>query len=207
MTQTPDSPFPDARALRLEATAFTRAQLVHCDAPQLALAGRSNVGKSSLVNALAGRKNLAKISSTPGKTRSLNYYRLGEARAFLVDLPGYGYAKCSREERNKWAGLISHYLGETPGLAGLVVLLDARLPPQKADKDILGFANALSLNVLPVLTKADKCGRRELNACIRAWSAFVDEKRLLVTSAEKKAGLKELWSAMMALLQGAGSTA
>lgn len=201
MSDTSPQYLPGAACLTLEATAFTLGQLIHAKAPQLALAGRSNVGKSSLINALAGRKGLAKVSSTPGKTRSVNYYRLGASEAFLVDLPGYGYAKCSQEERNQWAKLLGHYLGETPGLKGLVVLLDARLAPQKADKDLIAFAAALSLPLLPVLTKADKCKKRELQACIRAWSAFIDEKRLLVTSATKRTGLEELWAALRDLLQ------
>jgi GTP-binding protein len=82
--------------LTLAATAFTREQLIHPETSQAALAGRSNVGKSSLINALAGRKALAKVSAVPGKTRSINYYQLGPAMCFLVDLPGYGYARCSR---------------------------------------------------------------------------------------------------------------
>ncbi|MDL2207717.1 ribosome biogenesis GTP-binding protein YihA/YsxC [Desulfovibrio sp. OttesenSCG-928-F20] len=200
-----ESPVNDHPALprpefSLEATAFTLAQLVHAEAPQLALAGRSNVGKSSLINALARRKNLAKISATPGKTRSVNYYRIDAGQAFIVDLPGYGYAKCSREERDKWARLIGHYLKETPGLKGLVLLLDARLPPQRPDRDLLGFALALSLPVLPVLTKADKCSKRELQATVRAWSVFVDEKSLLAVSSEQRSGLEDLWKRMMGLL-------
>lgn len=183
--------------LALEATAFTQSQLIVPDAPQLALAGRSNVGKSSLVNALAGRKGLAKVSATPGKTRSVNYYRINMSDAFLVDLPGYGYAKCSKEERNKWAALLDCYFRNTPGLTALALLLDARLAPQQTDREMLGFARSLGLPVIPVLTKADKCSKKKLAVCIRAWEALLEQGAVVVaTSAEKKSGLDELWRRM-----------
>ncbi len=187
-------------ALLLEATAFTLGQLVHPEAPQIALAGRSNVGKSSLVNALAGRKALAKVSATPGKTRSVNYYRLDKADAYLVDLPGYGYAQCSQAERNKWAELLRYYLEKTPGLRALVLLLDARLSPQKLDKELLAFAASLRLPVLPVLTKADKCAKKELDACRRAWEPFLERAAIVTTSAKNKSGVDELWQALLQLL-------
>lgn len=190
-------------ALLLEATAFTRGQLIHPEAPQVALAGRSNVGKSSLINALAGRKALAKVSATPGKTRSINYYRLDRldgADAYLVDLPGYGYARCSQAERNKWAELLRHYLTDTPGLRALALLLDSRLSPQKADRELLAFASSVSLPVLPVLTKADKCGKKELTACRRAWEPLLEGGTLLISSARSRHGLDELWQALLRLL-------
>ena len=187
-------------ALLLEATAFTLGQLIRPEAPQIAMAGRSNVGKSSLVNALAGRKSLAKVSATPGKTRSVIYYRLDGADAYLVDLPGYGYAQCSQAERNKWAELLRHYLENTPGLRALVLLLDARLPPQKLDKELLAFAASLRLPVLPVLTKADKCSKKELDACRRAWEPFLERTAVLTTSAKTRNGMDELWRALLRLL-------
>lgn len=190
--------------LTLEATAFTQAQLIRSDAPQMALAGRSNVGKSSLVNALAGRKSLAKVSATPGKTRSVNYYLIGQGPAFLVDLPGYGYAKCGKEEQARWAALLEYYFRSTPGLAGLILLLDSRLSPQKADKDLLAFATSLSLPVIPVLTKSDKCGKKELAACERAWSALVDGTSLIATSSVGKKGISELWQAIQRYLDRNG---
>lgn len=178
--------------LSLEATAFNRKQLLDPAAPQVALAGRSNVGKSSLVNALAGRKSLAKISATPGKTRSINYYRIGATPAYLVDLPGYGYARCSQTEREKWAELLQYYFTHTPGLKALLLLLDARLSPQKADTELLAYAAGLSLPVLAVLTKADKCGKKELSGTVRAWEALVGRAHLLVSSARGRIGLEEL---------------
>ena len=187
-------------SLELEHTIYLTGQLREFDLPQIALAGRSNVGKSSLVNALAGRKALAKVSATPGKTRSVNYYRLDKADAYLVDLPGYGYAQCSQAERNKWAELLRHYLENTPGLRALVLLLDARLSPQKLDKELLTFAASCRLPVLPVLTKADKCAKKELDACRRAWEPFLERTAIITTSAKSKNGVDELWQALLQLL-------
>ena len=106
--------------------------------PEIAFAGRSNVGKSSLLNALTNRNGLARTSVTPGRTQELNYFvpdgfsgAEGDLPPMaLVDMPGYGYARCSKEERHKWAGLLEHYLTQTPGLTALLLLLDGRLPPQ-----------------------------------------------------------------------------
>jgi len=150
--------------LTLEATTFNKPQLQEQlsvleqrQEAQIALAGRSNVGKSSLVNALARRKQLAKISATPGKTRSINFYRVAPDGFSLVDLPGYGYAKCSQEERKSWAKLIEYYLTNTPTLKALALLLDCRIPPQALDRDLADFARGHGIPLLPVLTKADKC--------------------------------------------------
>ena len=149
--------------LTLEATTFNKPQLQEQlsvleqrQEAQIALAGRSNVGKSSLVNALARRKQLAKISATPGKTRSINFYRVAPDGFSLVDLPGYGYAKCSQEERKSWAKLIEYYLTNTPTLKALALLLDCRIPPQALDRDLADFARGHGIPLLPVLTKADK---------------------------------------------------
>lgn len=182
--------------LELEATAYTKQQLIVPDAPQVALAGRSNVGKSSLINALAQRKALAKVSATPGKTRSVNYYRVKPEGYYVVDLPGYGYAKCSKSEQQKWALLLSYYLESTPGLAALVLLIDSRIPPQKPDMHLVSFARALSLNLLPVLTKADKCNKKEIALRKKEWQPLLSGQSLLVTSSQSRNGITELWQAL-----------
>ena len=142
--------------LTLEATTFNKPQLQEPlsvleqrQEAQIALAGRSNVGKSSLVNALARRKQLAKISATPGKTRSINFYRVAPDGFSLVDLPGYGYAKCSQEERKSWAKLIENYLTNTPTLKALALLLDCRIPPQALDRDLADFARGTASRFCP----------------------------------------------------------
>ncbi len=188
--------------LTLETTAFTEDQLRERETPQVALAGRSNVGKSSLINALAGRKQLAKTSASPGKTRSVNYYRIQPQGVLLVDLPGYGYAQCSKSERERWAALIDRYLVTTPGLKGLMLLLDCRLPPQKPDIALAAFAQEKCLPLLPVLTKADKCGRNEQSARQREWERLLG-RRPLLCSAAKREGIETVWQNLLVFFDDA----
>lgn len=155
--------------LTLLNTAYLADQLPSLDLPQIALAGRSNVGKSTLVNCLAGRKALAKISATPGKTRSLNFYEATAAGYCLVDLPGYGYARCSMAERAKWAKLIEAYLKTTDRLRAVVALVDCRLPPQRLDVELVDWLRSRRIPVLVVLTKADKCKQRDREERKKQW--------------------------------------
>ncbi len=181
--------------LSLETTAYTLEQLQAESTPQIALAGRSNVGKSSLINALAGRKQLARISSTPGKTRSVNYYRVNPDNFLLVDLPGYGYAKAPKTEQAAWAKLIERYLVSSKALRGLVLLLDCRLPPQASDLALLAFASANAIPLIPILTKADKCSRQEQTARQREWGILLPRLPILTSSA-KRTGMAELWQVL-----------
>ena len=202
--------------LTLEATTFNRQQLQEQLAvlderreAQIALAGRSNVGKSSLVNALARRKQLAKISATPGKTRSINFYRVDPDGFSLVDLPGYGYAKCSQEERKSWAKLIEYYLTNTPTLKALALLLDCRVPPQalardlavevedmyyRLDRDLADFARGHGIPLLPVLTKADKCTQNERSKRQQEWSRLLGGILPLAVSSKDMRGVDALWA-------------
>jgi len=178
----------------LEKTIYTIDQLEEMTLPQLALAGRSNVGKSSLLNKLTGRKNLAKISSTPGKTRSLNFYKVSPEEFYLVDLPGYGYARCSKTERDKWAALINKYLRNNARLFGVVALLDSRLPPQALDIDLIAFIRAQGIDVFPVMTKADKCKQPVRSANQAAWQRLLgSQKPPLLTSSHSGMNIDKLW--------------
>ena len=178
----------------LEKTIYTIDQLGEMPLPQLALAGRSNVGKSSLLNKLTGRKNLAKISSTPGKTRSLNFYRVSPEEFYLVDLPGYGYARCSKTEREKWATLINRYLKNNPRLFGVVALLDSRLPPQALDIELITYIRAQGMDVFPVMTKADKCKQPVRSANQVAWQRLLGtEKPPLLISSHSGMNIDKLW--------------
>ena len=179
--------------LVLEHTVYSLAQLPATQLPHIALAGRSNVGKSSLINALAGRKNLAKTSATPGKTRSLNFYRAPDHALYLVDLPGYGYARCSKAERAVFSRLIEGYLLKNAVLRALILLLDCRLPPQKLDIELAGFAGQQSIPLLPVLTKTDKCTLRERSQRQKHWAVLLDGRVPLLCSAAKGLGVEELW--------------
>lgn len=129
--------------------------------PQIAIAGRSNVGKSSFVNTIAGRK-IAKISSTPGKTRTINFYRINNS-IYLVDLPGYGYAKVSRAEKDKWAAAIDSYLRKADNLKGVLLLVDIRHRPTK--DDIMMCEWIFSMGFVPwiVATKSDKLKKTEIS--------------------------------------------
>ena len=178
--------------LVLEHTIYTLNQLLSIDSPQIALAGRSNVGKSSLINALAGQKKLAKVSATPGKTRSINFYRVDPHGYYLVDLPGYGYARASHAERRAWAQLLEKYLAGASRLQALALLLDSRLEPQKLDLELSHFARECRLDILPILTKADKCSQRDRAARAAQWKDILGVPPL-VTSSSKTTGLRELW--------------
>ncbi|MDR1685845.1 MAG: ribosome biogenesis GTP-binding protein YihA/YsxC [Desulfovibrio sp.] len=180
-------------------TAFTVEQLVLSELPQAALVGRSNVGKSSLLNALSGKDRPAKVSSVPGKTRSVNFYRLWEEDAYIADLPGYGHARRAGSEKAAWGALAEYYLRYSKGLKIVVLLLDARLSPQQSDLMLQRFTVSLSLPLLPVLSKADKCGRRELDACLRAWSAITGREPL-PSSARTGLGIAELRATLRELL-------
>ena len=187
--------------LSLEATTFNKEQLKTQLAileegavPQIALAGRSNVGKSSLVNALARRKQLAKISATPGKTRSINFYRVDPDGFSLVDLPGYGYARCSQEERKSWAKLIETYLTGCTSLRALALLLDCRIPPQALDRELADFARGHGIPLLPVLTKADKCTQVERSRRQQEWAKLLDGVMPLPVSAKDMRGIDALWA-------------
>ncbi|MFV0421564.1 ribosome biogenesis GTP-binding protein YihA/YsxC [Oleidesulfovibrio sp.] len=182
--------------LVLDSTIYTLDQLIAYTAPQIALAGRSNVGKSSLVNTLAGRKGLARISSTPGKTRSINFYQVDPDAYYVVDLPGYGYARCSKVEREKWAKLIRKYLTDTPAVCGIAILLDCRLTPQKLDVELASFARQAGIPLLPVLTKADKCKQQERAKRQREWRDILGGGNPILFSSKTGMGKDKLWNAL-----------
>ncbi len=185
--------------LVLEQTLYTLNQLKSAapESAHIALAGRSNVGKSSLINALAKRKQLAKVSSTPGKTRSVNLYRVEPQGFYLTDLPGYGYAKRSKSERELWAGLIEKYLVECENLAAIAVLLDCRLEPQEADILMVRFALGHNIPIIPILTKADKCTQKERSDRIAKWSVLIPKGSPLAVSSHTGMGLEKVWKKLI----------
>jgi GTP-binding protein len=126
--------------------------------PEIALAGRSNVGKSSLINRLLGRRAVARVSRTPGRTREINFFRIND-RFVLADLPGYGYARVSKERKAAWGPLLENYLRDTPRLRGVVQLMDIRRDPTADDLAMLEFLSTLDIPGVIVLTKADKLSR------------------------------------------------
>jgi GTP-binding protein len=170
--------------------------------PEVAFAGRSNVGKSSLINRLLGRRGLARTSSTPGRTRTINFYLVNQAVLF-ADLPGYGYAKVSRSLQEDWWALVEGYLTHRVPLRGVVHLVDARHPPTDRDQGLQDFLVAVGAPSVIVLTKADKVPRGQRRAVQAAAAHLLGLARPemgLFFSAETGEGAPELWRAVDALL-------
>jgi GTP-binding protein len=169
--------------------------------PEIAFAGRSNVGKSSLLNALVRRKAFARVSRTPGRTREINFFRVNDA-FMLVDLPGYGYAKISKERKAAWRPLIEGYMTRSPYLRGVVQLLDLRHDPTEDDRVMLDFLAELGVPTLIALTKVDKLGAVARSARISALCATygVDEDQVIPFSAHANIGRDELAGALNDLL-------
>lgn len=165
--------------------------------PEIALAGRSNVGKSSLINSLLGRKNLARISSQPGKTQTLNFYIVNQ-EFYLVDVPGYGYAKVSQVQRQKFGEMIQDYLETRENLQGLILLNDARHEPTKDDVAMYDYALYLNLPILVICTKIDKVRKSQENKVLanlkNKFDLSHDNVSVLTYSSTKKYHVKEVWA-------------
>lgn len=165
------------------------------DRPEIAFVGRSNVGKSSLINMLLGRRNLARTSRQPGKTRELNYYLVNES-FFLVDLPGFGYAKTAKTQRRAWLELIQRYLNEREPLRLLVHVVDARHDPMEIDRDVMQSMQGLPFPYVIALSKADKLSGnargKSLASARRAAAEYNLEVPIILTSAENGTGRDEL---------------
>lgn len=166
--------------------------------PEIAFLGRSNVGKSSVINSLIGKK-LARTSSTPGRTRSINFFEIrwpGKPRPELIfaDLPGYGYAKISREVSAEWPSFIEPYLKLRPTLALCVALVDVNIPPQQSDQQLLDFLNALGREFVLVATKSDRLSNNQLHNALRALTERYSAAHVLPYSARTGIGREELWT-------------
>ena len=179
----------------------TSAQLPESTLPEIAFAGRSNVGKSSLLNTLFNRKKLAKVSQNPGKTTTVNFFLTKEAR--FVDLPGYGYAKVSKSERERWAELIEGYFNQDRNFALICSLIDIRHPASALDENMVGFLQEAQLPYLIVLTKGDKLSNakcQQQRAALRRQLAIGDDVPMVITSSLKKSGMDELRREIEAVL-------
>jgi GTP-binding protein len=173
--------------------------------PEVAFLGRSNVGKSSLINSLVGTK-LARTSSTPGRTRSINFFEIrwpGRPQPELIfaDLPGYGYAKISREISEEWPTFIEPYLQQRPTLALCVALVDPNVPPQQSDRHLLDFLNSLGREFLVVATKSDRLSNPQLDKAVRTLAQEYPAAHLLPFSAKTGAGRDELWKQIRQVIQ------
>lgn len=184
-------------ALRFETARFERSygkaeELPESTTPEVSFAGRSNVGKSSLLNALLGRKALAKVSSTPGRTANINFFEADGVR--FVDLPGYGYAKVSARERQRWADLIAGYFDQERSFNLVVALVDIRLPAQDLDVSMMEFLREGEYPFVIALTKADKLSRAKCDrqAALLARAFGVSRDQMVVTSAQSGLGIDAL---------------
>ncbi len=178
----------------LEAVAVKSAQYPESSVPEIAFAGRSNVGKSSLLNLLTRRKNLARVSGSPGKTRTINFYRINDEFR-IVDLPGYGYARVSKSESEKWGAMMESYLENREGLLKVIQLVDIRHKPSAQDVQMYDYLKYFNLDGIVVATKADKVSsnQRSKNILeIRKTLGMSKSDKIIPVSALKKSGHEAL---------------
>jgi len=175
------------------------------DLPEIAFAGRSNVGKSSLLNTLVRRKSFARVSRTPGRTREINFFRVNNGFV-LVDLPGYGYARISKEKKAEWRPLIGEYLRRTTQLRGIVLLLDIRREPSDDDRAMLDFLADVEVPTIVALTKSDKLSKTAAQARAAEISRVLslETDQVIQFSSHTGEGREELLEAILALLAQPG---
>lgn len=169
--------------------------------PEVAFAGRSNVGKSSLINTLLNRKGLARTSSAPGKTQSINFYLINGSFC-LVDLPGYGYAKVPQQVRKQWSPLIELYCRSRENLCGVVVIIDARVGPTPLDISLIAWLKDLSLPDIFTMTKSDKLSKNKITQALHqaAKSLSVDPEQIVPFSSQTGEGKKRLWQEIVHII-------
>ena len=177
-----------------ESAAGKASQLPKSDLPEIVFSGKSNVGKSSLLNKLVNRKALARVSATPGKTATINFFRLPDCR--LVDLPGYGYAKVSQSEKRRWAELVEGYFAQKRNIRLVVQLLDMRHAPTEDDRGMVNFLLENEIPCIAVCTKADKLNKTQRNAQLAYYQELFSETdiRVLPFSSQTGEGVEELRS-------------
>ena len=185
------------------AAAANSAEIPEARGPEIALAGRSNVGKSSLLNRLCRRRSLARTSRTPGCTRGLVFFSIGDGLT-LVDLPGYGYARRSKTERESWKRLVEGYLSRRGALAGVLILIDVRRGAQDEERMLAEFLDDKGLPWAWALTKCDKLGRSRLSQRLGVLRKELGETPMMATSAASGDGIDEMWEWIQARVPAAG---
>ena len=184
------------RSSEITMSAVHRHQYPTDGIPEIALAGIFNVGKSSLTNALLNRRNFARTSSTPGKTRTINFYLINK-EFFFVDLPGYGYAKVAKSEKDKWGQVMERYLQDREELCAIFLLVDIRHEPTADDKMMYDWIKYYGYDCVVVATKADKISRGQYLkhlSVIRKKLQLEKDEKIIPVSSSKKTGIEELWS-------------
>lgn len=181
--------------VNLETVIGVTSKIPQNSMPEIAFAGKSNVGKSSLINALMNRKSLARTSSSPGKTQTINFYNINDT-LYFVDLPGYGYAKVSRQEKEKWGKMVERYLHQSKVLAAVFLLIDIRHDPSANDKIMYDWILSNGFHPIVIATKADKINRSQLQKQVRAvrQGLGVDQDTIVIPfSAQTKQGRDEIY--------------
>jgi len=181
-------------------SAFTREHWVNDERPEIAFLGRSNVGKSSLLNSLLGRKGLARTSNTPGHTQSINYFLVND-KFYFVDLPGYGYAKVSKSMRKDWGVMARDYLSDRPNLVLFIQLIDSRHSPTELDLQLNGWLMVNEKPHLIVATKSDKLSSNQLQKQLKELKKELPESKVLAYSASTGKGRDDLWSEIMSAVE------
>ena len=183
-------------------SAVKPSQYPPAELPEVAFAGRSNVGKSSLINTLVNRRHLVKTSSTPGRTQLINFFDINEKFSF-VDLPGYGYAKVPIAIRKKWGPMIETYLSTRKTLKGVVIIMDIRRRPREEEQNLIHWLEHFSIAKIFVLTKTDKLSKTKMiqqqDAIVRALA--VEKKDVILFSAKTRLGKDVVWDAILALTE------
>ena len=190
------------KSVELETVCGITSKLPDTDKPEVAFAGKSNVGKSSLINGLMNRKSLAGTSAQPGKTQTINYYNINNAM-YLVDLPGYGYAKVSQKEKEKWGQMIENYLHTSKQLKAVFLLIDIRHEPSANDKQMYDWIVYQGYDPIIIATKLDKINRSQIQKHIKMLKTGLNVKPgtpVMPYSALTKQGREEIWEFMDSLL-------
>ena len=186
----------------LKISAGSPSQFVRSPLPQIAFSGRSNVGKSSLINTLLNRKSMARVSSSPGKTITINFYDV-DSKLYLVDLPGYGYAKRTLEDKKKWSMLVDGYFTANPNLDLLTLvcqLVDSRVGLTKDDCDMVSFLNEMDLPYVIIATKTDKLNKTEREKAVKSLVSnpiLRPGTQIILFSSESKEGKNDVWDAIL----------
>lgn len=184
------------RSAEITMSAVNKSQYPDEGIPEIALVGRSNVGKSSTVNTLLNRRNFARTSQTPGKTRTINFYLINE-EFFFVDLPGYGYAKVAKSEKEKWGAIMERYLADRGELCAIFLLVDIRHEPTSDDVMMYQWIKHFGYNCVVIATKADKIakGKHQKHfSIIRKKLQLEKDEKILPISSLKKTGVEEIWN-------------
>ena len=188
------------RSSEIVVSAIRKEQYPAEGLPEIALVGRSNVGKSSATNALLNRRNFARTSQTPGKTRTINFYKINE-EFYFVDLPGYGYAKVAKSEKDKWGVIMERYLQDRDELCAIFLLVDIRHEPTNDDVMMYEWIKHFGYNCVVIATKADKISRGQYQkhiSIIRKKLNLAKDEKVIPLSSSKKTGVEDVWNEIIA---------